>query len=93
MVVVLTSELRPVLKLTVHACVGLLALTVDESDEAFANVYSGAVSLQNLMPRVPQRLLVGATVEPNDQIRLDVVKSLRSISAETPESADSVTLG
>jgi nucleobase:cation symporter-1, NCS1 family len=39
----------------------LLALTVDESDEAFANVYSGAVSLQNLMPRVPQRLLVAAT--------------------------------
>jgi nucleobase:cation symporter-1, NCS1 family len=37
----------------------LLALTVDESDEAFANVYSGAVSLQNLMPAVPQRLLVG----------------------------------
>ncbi|HEX6762968.1 MAG TPA: cytosine permease, partial [Gaiellaceae bacterium] len=39
----------------------LLALTVDESDEAFANVYSGAVSLQNLLPRVPQRLLVGVT--------------------------------
>jgi NCS1 family nucleobase:cation symporter-1 len=38
----------------------LLALTTDESDEAFANVYSGAVSLQNLLPRVPQRLLVGA---------------------------------
>jgi len=38
----------------------LLALTVDESDEAFANVYSGAVSLQNLLPRVPQRLLVTA---------------------------------
>jgi NCS1 family nucleobase:cation symporter-1 len=38
----------------------LLALTVDESDEAFANVYSGAVSLQNLLPAVPQRLLVGA---------------------------------
>jgi putative hydroxymethylpyrimidine transporter CytX len=36
----------------------LLALTTDESDEAFANVYSGAVSLQNLLPRVPQRLLV-----------------------------------
>jgi nucleobase:cation symporter-1, NCS1 family len=32
---------------------------VDESDEAFANVYSGAVSLQNLLPRVPQRALVG----------------------------------
>jgi nucleobase:cation symporter-1, NCS1 family len=39
----------------------LLALTVDESDEAFANVYSGAVSLQNLLPRVPHRLLVAAT--------------------------------
>ncbi len=38
----------------------LLALTVDESDEAFANVYSGAVSLQNLLPRVPQRVLVAA---------------------------------
>jgi putative hydroxymethylpyrimidine transporter CytX len=37
----------------------LLALTADESDEAFANVYSGAVSLQNLLPRAPQRLLVG----------------------------------
>ena len=37
----------------------LLALTVDESDEAFANVYSGAVSLQNLVPRMPQRFLVG----------------------------------
>jgi putative hydroxymethylpyrimidine transporter CytX len=36
----------------------LLALTVDESDEAFANVYSGAVSLQNLLPRAPQRVLV-----------------------------------
>jgi nucleobase:cation symporter-1, NCS1 family len=36
----------------------LLALTVAESEEAFANVYSGAVSLQNLLPRVPQRLLV-----------------------------------
>jgi putative hydroxymethylpyrimidine transporter CytX len=39
----------------------LLALTVDESDEAFANVYSGAVSLQNLLPAAPQRLLVAAT--------------------------------
>ena len=38
----------------------LLALTVDESDEAFANVYSGAVSLQNLVPRIPQRLLIAA---------------------------------
>ena len=36
----------------------LLALTVDESDEPFANVYSAAVSLQNLVPWAPQRLLV-----------------------------------
>jgi purine-cytosine permease-like protein len=37
-----------------------LALTVDETDEAFANVYSCAVSLQNLLPRAPQRVLVVA---------------------------------
>ena len=39
----------------------LLALTVAETDEAFANAYSGAVSLQNLFPKLPQRLLVVAT--------------------------------
>ncbi|HEY3183726.1 MAG TPA: cytosine permease [Gaiellaceae bacterium] len=39
----------------------LLALTVDESDEAFANVYSAAVSLQNVLPDVPQRILVAGT--------------------------------
>jgi putative hydroxymethylpyrimidine transporter CytX len=43
----------------VASVLALLALTVDESDEAFANVYSGAVSLQNLVPQLPQRLLVG----------------------------------
>ncbi len=40
------------------AALALLALTVDETDEAFANVYSGAVSLQNLFPRASQRLLI-----------------------------------
>jgi purine-cytosine permease-like protein len=45
------------------AALALLALTVDETDEAFANVYSSAVSTQNLVPRVPQRLLiVGASI-------------------------------
>jgi nucleobase:cation symporter-1, NCS1 family len=45
------------------AALALLALTVDETDEAFANVYSSAVSTQNLLPRVPQRILiVGAAV-------------------------------
>src|SRR5881392_1262065 len=42
------------------AALALLALTVDETDEAFANVYSCAVSLQNLFPRVSQRALVVA---------------------------------
>jgi purine-cytosine permease-like protein len=35
-------------------------VTVDETDEAFANTYSTAVSLQNLLPAIPQRLLVVA---------------------------------
>ena len=41
----------------------LLALTVDETDEAFANIYSTAMSLQNFVPRAPQRaLIVGCSV-------------------------------
>ena len=40
--------------------VALLAVTVDEVDEAFANVYSAAVSLQNLGPPLSQRALVAA---------------------------------
>jgi nucleobase:cation symporter-1, NCS1 family len=40
------------------AGLALLAVTVDETDEAFANIYSTAVSAQNLLPRVPQRLLI-----------------------------------
>ena len=53
----------------------LLALTVDESDEAFANVYSGAVSLQNLLPGVPQRLLVagdGGASRPAGALLIDL---------------------
>ena len=42
------------------AALALFAVTVDETDEAFANIYSAAVSLQNLMPRIPQRLLIVA---------------------------------
>ncbi len=40
------------------SALALLALTVDEADEPFANVYSAAVSLQNLVPWASQRLLV-----------------------------------
>ncbi|MDQ3067334.1 MAG: cytosine permease [Actinomycetota bacterium] len=42
----------------IGAILALLAVTVDETDEAFANVYSTAVSIQNLTPRVPQRALI-----------------------------------
>jgi NCS1 family nucleobase:cation symporter-1 len=40
------------------AALALLALTLDEADEAFANVYSAGVSLQNVISRVPQRTLL-----------------------------------
>jgi purine-cytosine permease-like protein len=43
------------------AFLALLALTVAETDEAFANAYSGAVSSQNLFPWAPQRALVVVT--------------------------------
>ena len=37
--------------------VALLVLTVRETDQSFANVYSTAVSIQNLAPRADRRLL------------------------------------
>jgi len=40
------------------SALALVALTVGETDEPFANVYSAAVSLRNLVPDAPQRLLV-----------------------------------
>jgi NCS1 family nucleobase:cation symporter-1 len=40
------------------AFVALAAITVDESEKAFADIYSTAVSLQNFFPRVSQRLLI-----------------------------------
>ena len=43
------------------ALLALFVLTVAETDEAFANAYSGAVSLQNLFPAAPQKLLIVAT--------------------------------
>jgi nucleobase:cation symporter-1, NCS1 family len=36
----------------------LVILLVDETDEAFANVYSTAMSIQNLLPRISQRTLI-----------------------------------
>src|SRR5690242_6514411 len=40
------------------AALALVALGVDETKEPFANIYSAAVSVQNVLPRVPQRLLI-----------------------------------
>ncbi|MBA2643626.1 MAG: cytosine permease [Actinobacteria bacterium] len=40
------------------AALALFALLVTETDEAFANAYSAAVSVQNLVPRAPQALLI-----------------------------------
>ena len=42
------------------AALALLAVTLDETDEAFANVYSAAVSLQNVFSDVSQRILIAA---------------------------------
>jgi nucleobase:cation symporter-1, NCS1 family len=36
----------------------LVGLLVGETDEAFADIYSGAVTLQNIFPNMPQRVLV-----------------------------------
>jgi nucleobase:cation symporter-1, NCS1 family len=40
------------------AALALVALGVDETKVPFANVYSSAVSLQNVFPQAPQRLLI-----------------------------------
>ncbi len=53
-----TAVLTTVAAGGVGSVLALLALTVDETDEAFANVYSTAVSLQNLFPRASQKLLI-----------------------------------
>jgi nucleobase:cation symporter-1, NCS1 family len=42
------------------AFLALAAITVDESEKAFADIYSTAVSIQNFVPRVSQRLLITA---------------------------------
>jgi NCS1 family nucleobase:cation symporter-1 len=53
-----TAVLTTVAAGGVGSLLALLALTVDETDEAFANVYSTAVSLQNLVPEASQRALI-----------------------------------
>jgi hypothetical protein len=53
-----TSLLTAIAGGGIAAALALTALGIDETKEPFANVYSTAVSLQNLAPRVPQRLLI-----------------------------------
>jgi nucleobase:cation symporter-1, NCS1 family len=53
-----TAVLTTVAAGGIGSILALLALTVDETDEAFANVYSTAVSIQNIVPRAPQRALI-----------------------------------
>jgi nucleobase:cation symporter-1, NCS1 family len=53
-----TALLTTVAGAGLASALALVALTVGETDEPFANVYSAAVSLQNLVPEAPQRLLV-----------------------------------
>jgi putative hydroxymethylpyrimidine transporter CytX len=53
-----TSLLTAIAGGGVASALALTALGIDETKEPFANVYSTAVSLQNLVPRVPQRLLI-----------------------------------
>ncbi len=45
---------------TAGGAVVLLALLVGESDQAMANIYSGALSVQNVRPSAPQRRLIVA---------------------------------
>jgi len=40
------------------AFAALAAITVDESEKAFADIYSTAVSLQNFLPKASQRVLI-----------------------------------
>jgi putative hydroxymethylpyrimidine transporter CytX len=40
------------------AFLALAAITIDESEKAFADIYSTAVSIQNFLPRLSQRLLI-----------------------------------
>lgn len=58
------------------AAVALLALGVDETKEPFANVYSAALSLQNVLPGVSQRLLIlaVAAVSAGGAFAIDLVQ-------------------
>jgi NCS1 family nucleobase:cation symporter-1 len=56
----LTGALVAALSALAVGWVALLIVLVDETDQAFANIYSTALSVQNVLSRVPQRALVVA---------------------------------
>ena len=56
-----TGDLIPAILSLAGGMVALLLILVDETDNAFADIYSAAVSGQNIVPRVPQWVLVVAT--------------------------------
>ncbi len=55
-----TTDLIPAIISLAGGWVALLLLLVDETDNAFANIYSTAVSIQNVLPRARQRWLAVA---------------------------------
>ncbi len=54
----LTGALVSALGALALGWLALVIILVDETDQAFANVYSTAVSIQNVLPGIPQRLLI-----------------------------------
>ncbi len=52
-----TQDLIPAIMSVTGGWAALLLLLSDETDNAFANIYSTAVSIQNILPRARQRLL------------------------------------
>lgn len=55
-----TTDLVPAIMGLAGGWLALLLLLVDETDNAFANIYSTAVSIQNVFPRARQRWLAVA---------------------------------
>ncbi len=53
-----TQDLIPAIMSVTGGWAALLLLLADETDNAFANIYSTAVSIQNIAPRAKQRWLV-----------------------------------
>ncbi|MDR7612240.1 MAG: putative hydroxymethylpyrimidine transporter CytX [Armatimonadota bacterium] len=55
-----TADLIPAIMSLTGGWLALVLLVVDETDNAFANIYSTAVSIQNILPAAPQRWLAVA---------------------------------